>query len=445
MHTLRTDTAHITSKAAEAMSRGQGYSLPLPAVPSDLVPQHMPCAGPAGTLQRLPQPARRRCHRRSNSPLHLHDNSNFAAAEPIPAFAWNDFGKPWKGDIRTAKLGIEPGSSRTKNKTNKFMWSLDHVFGTPAILHGTPNRQRTTRTRDVLQYRTLLLEWIQHGCHCARHRNNFQSRRAGIVATSNCRSPGIATTSSPRRPGIVATFCLLWPRIVTTSSPRRAGIVATSYCRSPGIATTSSPCRPGIVATFCLRWYPHRNNIQPSQGRHRGNLQLSQSWHRNDIQPLQAWHCNDIQPTLAPHHLHTRIVTTSSPRRAGIVATSNCRSPGILSFLLRRLTPLAMDLSGSRSDEHIEEQLSEKVVKIRKVYMGVIGELGTFVLHAEYKLWREQWVTAKKTGAVLCKVASAASLGELMIVVSRCGWSLVNATSPIAIEPHSLSISVIVV
>ncbi|KAJ8868009.1 hypothetical protein PR048_031818 [Dryococelus australis] len=48
----------------------------------------------------------------------------------------------------------------------------------------------------------------------------------------------------------------------------------------------------------------------------------------------------------------------------------------------------------------LKGDLSEKVVKICQVYTGVIGELGAFVLHAEYKLWREHWVRAKKWSGV---------------------------------------------
>ncbi|KAJ8871818.1 hypothetical protein PR048_028158 [Dryococelus australis] len=33
---------------------------------------------------------------------------------PIPAFAWSDFGKPWKAEIRMAGPGIEPGFSRVQ-------------------------------------------------------------------------------------------------------------------------------------------------------------------------------------------------------------------------------------------------------------------------------------------------------------------------------------------
>ncbi|KAJ8876153.1 hypothetical protein PR048_024062 [Dryococelus australis] len=38
-------------------------------------------------------------------------------SKPTPAFAWSDFGKPWKTLLRMAGLGIEPGSSRTRVTT----------------------------------------------------------------------------------------------------------------------------------------------------------------------------------------------------------------------------------------------------------------------------------------------------------------------------------------
>ncbi|KAJ8892622.1 hypothetical protein PR048_005203 [Dryococelus australis] len=97
------------------------------------------------------------------------------------------------------------------------------------------------------------------------------------------------------------------------------------------------------------------------------------------------------------------VLTRISSKRQGHKNNhpSNTPEEVMESFHFRHLTPLAMDLSGSQSDEHLEQQLLEIVVKICKVYMGVIGELDAFVLHAEYKQWREHWVTAKKANGAI--------------------------------------------
>ncbi|KAJ8893173.1 hypothetical protein PR048_005756 [Dryococelus australis] len=71
------------------------------------------------------------------------------------------------------------------------------------------------------------------------------------------------------------------------------------------------------------------------------------------------------------------------------------------SFHLCHITPLGMDLSGSQSDKHLKQQLSEEVVKRCNVYMEVIGELGDFVLHAKYKPWRELRLTAKNGNSAI--------------------------------------------
>ncbi|KAJ8882690.1 hypothetical protein PR048_014502 [Dryococelus australis] len=104
-----------------------------------------------------------------------------------------------------------------------------------------------------------------------------------------------------------------------------------------------------------------------------------------------------------PKKAGTEIITLQTPLKNEILTDLlNRLSEEVMeSFHLRCLTPLAMDLSGSQTDEHVEQLVSEEVVKICKMYTGVIGKCSTFVFHAEYRLWREQWVTAKKGNSAI--------------------------------------------
>ncbi|KAJ8887080.1 hypothetical protein PR048_013295 [Dryococelus australis] len=96
-----------------------------------------------------------------------------------------------------------------------------------------------------------------------------------------------------------------------------------------------------------------------------------------------------------------------------------------------------MELSGSQSDEHLEQYLSKKVVKICNMYMGFIGKLGAFVLHAKYKLWREHWVTAKNVNSTItqkvldtvdnCKKDMFPNIHKLLLLLATLPISVATA------------------